>query len=229
MKKNNLTKCVFSALLLASAIVSADEKYPAADFQPEVVFQDKEYISNNAHATKAPVSKASTPADKSAGNSEVDAKYPAADFKPQVVYTDADYKPGKTADRASETSGSGEAVSADSEKTEVKTGNSNFLIGLIALGAVGFFFFKRQTKPEAATAKKTTRAHVAVASTGLTGVSKYVNKISGTGVSRYVAKNAIASKVKKTGVANYLARQKATKATTSAAATGVERYMRDRG
>lgn len=232
MNKNNLAKSVFSALILASTIVSADEKYPAADFKPEVVYQDNDYISKNTNATKATPAKASTPSAKPAEAVEVDSKYPAADFKPQVVYHDTDYKPSKSSNSAVANNVADETSSTSSESAaDVKKDDSsaNFLIGLIALAGVGFYFFKSQGSSKKSSPKRPARAHAAVNPNGLTGVAKYVNKVSGTGVSRYVAKNAIAAKVKKTGVANYVARQKAAKATTTGSATGVEKYMRDRG
>jgi hypothetical protein len=40
VKKNILTTSVFATLLLASTIVTAEEQYPAADFQPTVVYSD---------------------------------------------------------------------------------------------------------------------------------------------------------------------------------------------
>ena len=98
MKKNNLTRGAFAVLLLASAAASADQKYPAADFQPEVLYQDNAYIAKNspaATATKAPAS-ATKAAPSAAASHEVDSKYPAADFQPQVLYQDPNYKPSES-------------------------------------------------------------------------------------------------------------------------------------
>ena len=53
MNKNNLTKGLFTALLLISSVVSADEKYPAADFQPKVVYSDDNYKHNKTLPTSA--------------------------------------------------------------------------------------------------------------------------------------------------------------------------------
>ena len=83
VKKNNLTNSLFAVLLLTSPVVGADEKYPAADFQPEVVYQDKDYIAKDSQSEKT---------TKQSKNeiteiSEVDTKYPAANFQPQVVYS----------------------------------------------------------------------------------------------------------------------------------------------
>jgi hypothetical protein len=45
VKKNNLTRGAIALLLLASTAAGADQQYPAADFQPEVVYQDSDYIA----------------------------------------------------------------------------------------------------------------------------------------------------------------------------------------
>lgn len=87
--QNMITKSVFASLLLVSAVASADNKYPAADFQPSVVFQDEAYINAN----KAP---ATTPAVKAVKSvkpfnnvvEETDSKYPAANFQPKVIFSD---------------------------------------------------------------------------------------------------------------------------------------------
>ena len=55
--------------LLASA--AADSKYPAANFEPTVIYIDKAVVENLAA-------------------SEFDPKYPAANFEPKVVYIDKD-------------------------------------------------------------------------------------------------------------------------------------------
>lgn len=62
------------ALLLTSFASFADSQYPAADFQPEVIYLDKNLAS----------SKSSSPAAN-----EFDPQYPAANFQPTVIYADA--------------------------------------------------------------------------------------------------------------------------------------------
>ncbi|MFN3918875.1 MAG: hypothetical protein ACK4JF_01125 [Methylohalobius sp.] len=57
------------ALILGSIQAQADERYPAADFQPKVIYQAQ---------TEA----------LGAGTATPDAKYPAASFTPQVVFQD---------------------------------------------------------------------------------------------------------------------------------------------
>jgi LPXTG-motif cell wall-anchored protein len=244
VKKNNLTKCAFAALLLASTVAGADQQYPAADFQPEVLYQDSDYIAKNSPstATKAPVAKAakapvSAPAAASAApeSTDNDSKYPAANFQPEVLYNDPNYKQIESVKAAvskkevasssaekSESQDVSESVSASETSEEVSM--SSYLIGLVALALAGFYFFKRRS---GVTVQKKSSAPVKTAYS-LTGVAKYLNKISGTGVSRYLEKNV--KSVSTTGVAKYMAKQAASpKETAGKAATGVEKYMRDRG
>ena len=91
---NNLTKGTFAVLLLSSAVASADQQYPAADFQPEVLYQNSDYIAKET--PKAAPAKAAAPVAKAAAV-EVDSKYPAADFQPEVLYHDPNYKPSTSA------------------------------------------------------------------------------------------------------------------------------------
>ena len=104
---------------------------------------------------------------------------------------------------------------------------SSYLIGLVVLALAGFYFFKNRST---ATVQKKAPAAPAKTSYALTtGVAKYLNKVSGTGVSRYLEKH-VKSASAATGVAKYMAKQAASPKTTAAkAATGVEKYMRDRG
>jgi len=56
-----------------------------------------------------------------------------------------------------------------------------------------------------------------------------LNKVSGTGVSRYLEKQ-VKTTSSATGVAKYLAKKAlSAKSSTNDAVTGVEKYMRDRG
>jgi len=237
VKKNNLTKCAFAALLLASTVAGAEQQYPAADFQPEVLYQDADYISKNSPstATKAPVAKAAkAPAAASAApeSTDNDSKYPAANFQPEVLYNDPNYKQIESVKAAvskkevgssqveSKNVSEGKSAPEASEETSM----SSYLIGLVVLALAGFYFFKRRS---GATVQKKVSAP-ARTSYSLTGVAKYLNKISGTGVSRYLEKNV--KSVSTTGVAKYMAKQAASpKETAGKAATGVEKYMRDRG
>jgi hypothetical protein len=226
VKKNNLTRGGIALLLLASTAVSADEQYPAADFQPEVLYQDSDYIAKNSPS--ASTSKAT--ASNAAASKEVDSKYPAANFEPEVLYHDPNYKPTESA----KTTVSKQAVGTESVESQSvapaavkkeESSMSSYLIGLVVLALAGFYFFK--TRSTAPAQKKATAP--AKASYTLTGVAKYLNKVSGTGVSRYLEKQVkSASATATTGVAKYMAKQAASPKATKAA-TGVEKYMRDRG
>lgn len=69
------TAFIASASLTASA--GSDSQYPASDFQPKVVYIDKDVVTPS---TKCPAQK---PAEKEA---EFDPKYPATNFTPKVIY-----------------------------------------------------------------------------------------------------------------------------------------------
>jgi hypothetical protein len=74
MKKTMILGCAVAVLAFTSFNVTAsDVKYPAANFQPQVIYLDKSV------ATEKP---APAPAA-----SEVDPKYPAANFQPTVIYS----------------------------------------------------------------------------------------------------------------------------------------------
>jgi LPXTG-motif cell wall-anchored protein len=241
VKKNNLTKCAFAGLLLASTVAGAEQQYPAADFQPEVLYQDSDYIAKNSPSTKAATTapaKAKAPASTpeatsgAAAGNDVDSKFPAANFQPEVLYHDPNYKQIESVKAAvskkevgssqveSKNVSEGKSAPEASEETSM----SSYLIGLVVLAFAGFYFFKRRS---GATVQKKVSAP-ARTSYSLTGVAKYLNKISGTGVSRYLEKNV--KSVSTTGVAKYMAKQAASpKETAGKAATGVEKYMRDRG
>jgi len=234
VNKNNLTKCAFAALLLASTVASADQQYPAADFQPEVLYQDADYIAKNSPAkaaTKAPAAKApvSAPAAAVTPESTADSKYPAADFQPEVLYVDPNYKAIESVKAtvakkaAASTSVESEDVSATAPEAPEEASMSSYLIGLVVLSLAGFYFFKRRS----AVAVEKKASEPVKRSYSLTGVGKYLNKISGTGVTRYLERNVRSASV--TGVAKYMAKQAASPKEAGKAATGVEKYMRDRG
>jgi hypothetical protein len=234
VKNIDLTKSVFAALLLVSTVVSAEDKYPASDFQPKVVYQDEEAAKQSEGSASA---KSSSSASSSASSS--DSQYPAANFEPKVLYSDAEYK--HTASAPSSSSSSSSASVADSSSSAAvieapkEESSVGYLLGLIVLAAAGFVLFKKGASAVVGAGQGRKAASVAkISSGGLTGVAKYVLKVSGTGVSRYVEKNAKSTapsaSVGATGVAKYLASQvSSAKSTASQAATGVEKYMRKKG
>ncbi|MEC4749125.1 hypothetical protein [Methylomicrobium sp. Wu6] len=219
MKIINITNGAFAALLLASSVAGADSQYPASDFQPKVLYQDADYKHESSSAPAAAPSSTAKPADS---------KYPAADFQPKVVYSDSNYKHSAAAPSAP-SSGAG-AVAESSAAPEAKKEESNFiyLIGLAVLAFVGVIFFKKQAQPVGHAGQAQTRP----AAGGATGVAKYLNRKTGTGVARYLeqqVKSAAAS-APLTGVAKYMASQKpASESASSKPASRVEKYLRDRG
>jgi LPXTG-motif cell wall-anchored protein len=237
VKKKNLTRSTVVIFLLASAGAVADQQYPAADFQPEVLYQDSDYIAKNSSSNTSSSVKSKSTSNVSVEN-EVDSKYPAANFQPEVLYHDPNYKPSASSKEKSETtklaSTKQEVDSNTSEITgEAATSTENsslstYVVGLVALALAGFFFF-RKSNSTTSVEKKSTVTTTAKKSYALnTGVAKYLNKVSGTGVSRYLDKK-VKSATAATGVAKYLANQtSSTKSTAAKAATGVEKYMRDR-
>ncbi|MCQ8128179.1 hypothetical protein [Methylomonas rivi] len=224
MKNNKLTKAVLAALVFASTSVLAASDYPAADFQPKVVFSDES-------AQSAPESKPAAAAVEE--EAEADPKYPATNFQPKVLYKDADYKhsaavPSAAGSSAKSASATVSAASAELEVIEnEKAASSDFsYIGLIALAAIGFVVYSKKSGGQAAVSSA---AGDYVAATGATGVEKYLEKMGAnkTGVDKYLEKQTANPS---TGVAKYMAKQIVKDREAAAArATGVEKYLRDKG
>ncbi|MCX7083307.1 MAG: hypothetical protein NT008_08105 [Methylococcales bacterium] len=233
MKKNNLSKGAFVVLLLANAVVSADQKYPAADFQPEVLYQDNAYIAKNSQSSTVAAKPAETKKvdTSSTKNQVVDSKYPAADFQPEVLYQDKNYK--QTAapvakEVISKAIANDETSTVAASESKDDSSQLTYVLGLAVLAAAGMFLKKRSAvmlQKSSYIADSAVKKSYALN----TGVAKYLNKVTGTGVSRYVESHVRAVSVS-TGVAKYMAKQSsAPKVTANNAATGVEKYMRDRG
>jgi len=215
VKKNNLKKGIFTALLLVSSVVSAGVKYPAADFQPKVVYQDSDYKHSGA-ATNSAASFGEKAAD--------DSNYPAATFKPQVLFQDTEYKHNtkvsntpNTAQTASSSSSSAEVAFDTAEAAE--EGDLTPIFGVIILAAAVFLYRKKA-------AKKTAGNNYPE---GPTGVAKYIQnkapKISG--VAKYLEAN---QPTPKSGVAKYVAKRVVeAKRAAAEKTTGVEKYMRNKG
>ena len=225
MKKNIIKKGVFTALLLASPFVAAGTQYPASDFQPKVVYQDKD-IKQEASSSSSSASVGE--------KAKADTNYPAATFQPKVVYQDKEYKHTKGA----ETSKSiplamweekveqvAEEAAAAAESAEESSLNPLFAIVVLGIAA---FLYKKSTGT--AKPKKTAVSSIGVRSAdGLSGVAKYLEKKSPklSGVAKYLEANQPAPK---SGVAKYVARKVvAAKQAASEKVTGVEKYMRNKG
>jgi len=82
MKNTRLTQKVFVVSLLAAPALYAQD-YPAANFQPKVIY------SSEAVATQT---SSSAPCVAKVAQTEADPKYPAASFQPKVIYSSADAK-----------------------------------------------------------------------------------------------------------------------------------------
>ena len=91
MKKIHLNQGILAGLLLIASAVNAQE-YPAADFQPKVLFRDESIVVEPA--AKATAS-AATPCVNQAAElkketvAEFDPNYPASSFQPKVIFSEA--------------------------------------------------------------------------------------------------------------------------------------------
>jgi len=221
VKKSNLFNSLFSVLLLSSPLVIADTKFPAANFEPQVVYQDADYIKSNAGS--------SATSSKSTASSGVDKNFPAANFEPTVIYSDDSYKHHADTAVKSSTNISNVAASAEPALPSNEEKNSdfslNYLLGIVGLISIaGFLLRGKFCAKKSGSATAETKI-----STGLTGVARYLNRKSGTGVSRYIEKQ-VKFAATTTGVAKYLAKHALNKkSATGDVATGVEKYMRNRG
>lgn len=227
MTKINLTNGLFAALLLTSPMVGAETEYPAADFKPKVIFQDAEQIAKHKESASSQES------------SQEDSRYPAANFQPKVLYKDTEYKPSRSTTTSVSTKQGSQATEvttaepAAEGKAEKSTQNNSWIV-LAVIAVAGIVLFSRRSKSAAqsgaarADYRRASGVHPGDSS-GTTGVARYINRAMGTGVSRYLEKQAKTEKAV-TGVAKYMAKQAiSSKAKVSEPATGVEKYMRKRG
>ena len=228
MKKNELTKVVLAALVFASSAVMAESDYPAADFQPKVIFSDDSASQN-----------ASSSAAKTGPTAEVDENFPATSYQPKVLFSDAEYKHSSEAPSAKSSSTSSRSATSASAAVEViqseKEASSNFsYIGLIAIAIAGFFVYSKKTggisigEGKSKKIAAPSNSYVAAAD-GSTGVEKYLEKvgIKKTGVAKYLDKQV--ETYPSTGVAKYMAKQIIKdRAVAASRVTGVEKYLRDK-
>lgn len=83
LKPIQLTHSILVALILVSSAAVA-ENYPAANFQPKVIYSSEEVVK----------AQPSTPCPPNTQQAEVDSKYPAASFQPKVIYSNPEFKQG---------------------------------------------------------------------------------------------------------------------------------------
>jgi hypothetical protein len=90
MKKPIILGLAVTVMAFTSLTVSAaDSKYPASDFEPQVIYLDKSVAAQtSAPATPSVACPTNTTASAPAQPvvEEVDPKYPAANFQPKVIY-----------------------------------------------------------------------------------------------------------------------------------------------
>ncbi len=234
MKNNKLTKVVLMASVFASSAAWAESEYPATDFQPKVLYNDAEY----KHSSDAPATDTNATADiKQAAKSntvESDQNYPATNYQPKVLFSDSEYKHSATAPAAGSSSKSSPtpaSAAVEVMQTE-KSASSNFsYIGLIILAVAGFFIYNKKSGPKKSeTSYKSVVVDYTASADGATGVEKYLEKlvdVNKTGVAKYLEKQTATPS---TGVAKYMAKQIVKDREAAAAkATGVEKYLRDKG
>jgi hypothetical protein len=217
---NKLTKVAMVLSLLSSPLAFAGEDYPAANFEPKVLFSSDEASSS---ASSAPV------AAKAVETVEVDSNYPAANFQPKVTFNDEAYKHSAAAPgtpsvaKSASASVSVAAVAESAPQAEKAEGSNNNLIGLALLAAVGFFLYNKKSAKAVSVESAQDYANAGDS----TGVEKYLEKqgMNKTGVAKYLDKQTANPA---TGVAKYMAKQIVRDREAAAAkATGVEKYLRD--
>ena len=235
MKIQNITNGLIAALVFSSPIVGAEE-YPAANFEPKVLYSDSDY----KHSESSSVATSS----KKAETSKADPKYPAANFQPEVLYQDTNYKhnQGSTASASKSTStvssSSSSEASSEAPATAEKADDSmTTILGLVVLAVVGFVFFNKKSAPASGTSSQAPvrrrpapSVSAGTNNTGLTGVARYLNKNMPPEMSSVAKYLESKEKNPKTGVSKYVARKVvAVKAAAAAKTTGVEKYLRNRG
>jgi len=179
------------AILLASPLAGAESKYPAANFQPGVVYQDQDLISKHAARPAQAVPPSSSTSTSSASNN-----------KAVVV------------EKASKADAPGTVV-----KDDPFSSNAPILLGVLGLFGLAFWLSKRSgAKAESAAPVQAAAVAPVAPASGETGVARYLKSIGATtasvgaaaaetGVARYI-KNLPAATVQaaasETGVARYL-------------------------
>ncbi|OQW65563.1 MAG: hypothetical protein BVN35_22190 [Proteobacteria bacterium ST_bin11] len=89
MINTQLIKKFSAGFLLAVSSVASAQDYPAADFQPKVLYRDPAITELSQASSPAVTSNTGTPCVQKQEAAEVDAKYPAANFQPKVLFSAA--------------------------------------------------------------------------------------------------------------------------------------------
>jgi len=224
-----LTKGTLAAMLLVSPLMAqaTSDEYPAADFQPKVLYSDSGYKHSE-----------STASSFSSGQTEADPNYPAAAFKPKVVYQDTNYKHkaekiASASTRSTSSSAGSSSGSTSSVATKQESSDQTMLIAVVALAVIGFFFYRKKAGTPSVPRARASRPAPAAprasteAAEGVTRVERYLAKKQPkeTRVSKYLEKKQ--QSLPTTGVAKYLAKQVVrTRKLAEENVTGVEKYLR---
>ncbi|MCX7067537.1 MAG: hypothetical protein NTW85_07595 [Methylococcales bacterium] len=88
MKKTIILGLAVAVMTVTSFTALADSKYPAADFEPQVIYLDKSVATTQSPTPTNSPCPANTTAQATAQPvaDEFDPKYPAANFQPKVIY-----------------------------------------------------------------------------------------------------------------------------------------------
>lgn len=205
----------FISLLLSASVVNADNKYPATDFQPKVVYQDVDY----QHSSTALSSKTSSQGEVSVA----DSKYPAANFQPEVVYRNDGYKHKKEINK--------EPVPYTNEEQNAPAENeesSSLVPSLAVLVIAGFVLYNYRVKKSGPAKKAFSQRSAVTNGDSVSGVAKYLETkvvTKPSSVEKYLTSRENINPV--SSVSKYLAKKKVS--VRLASVTGVEKYLKDRG
>jgi hypothetical protein len=185
MQKRILTNAFLTALLLASPMAWAESQYPAADFEPVILFQDADLIAKHGEAAKE---------------------------RERALAEQARAEASRLAELSQPTTPSaGEAGPA----AGIKSGNfltENYPILLIALALAGFVFWSSRRPAAKAPEIRYEPPGITGRATAETGVARYLKSLPAkapaaeTGVSRYLKSLPASAKAAaaETGVARYI-------------------------
>ncbi len=87
MKKTQVNQGLLAGLLLVASAVNAQD-FPAADFQPKVIYRDESVIQVNGQTPSSPCVNQEVASNDNVVQ-EIDAKYPASHFQPKVIFSEA--------------------------------------------------------------------------------------------------------------------------------------------
>ncbi|WP_347988148.1 hypothetical protein [Methylomonas sp. AM2-LC] len=85
MKNSQLNQRLLIALLLSTSVAHAED-YPAANFQPKVIYSTEAVATTSTASTSTPCEPKATKSSQ-VEQTQFDAKYPAASFQPKVIYS----------------------------------------------------------------------------------------------------------------------------------------------